>query len=535
MKKLVFLSLCFLALSVFGQSVTHCKRVLEWVDSNPESDISATKDSLDKAYFFSKSGDVKIKVRTLMYLSRFALKRLNNLEKCHAYLEEIKKIAVELNNDPWVLSQYHNGRGVMFFHEQTNLRKAKAEFKMAQTICDRFKLARDPQLVNNYALVFLSSDQASSALKLFKESARLAKSKKSTLGSRFLISNTLNIGVCYIYLNDLKNALKQFEKVLEITEKTAGLDDDFEAFVYLGVFQEEQGMFGEAVKSLTKAEELLPYAKSFQMRSLLFESLQLLFEKKGQLEKAYAYSKKKQLYQDSLREKRLSEQAFSLDYKFEAQKLRSEQIIKDLKNTNERKDFRWRILLLVVLLFLVVLIGIFVIFRLNQQKELNRVKAEKEALEKERIRQQAEIDLLRKEEELISANVELNVRKNELSDLKSRLQSHLDKSHDPEFDDLKTFLKQANQSEKKLDQMKYLDHVLSYSNSAFYSNMRKMHPGLTEDELRLATLIRLNLSSEELLQVFNISMSSLMTKRYRMRKKLQLSKDSSLEEYIMSV
>lgn len=535
MKKLVFLFLCFLALSVFGQNETRCKRVLEWVDNNPEADISATKDSLEQVYVLASSTDVKLKVRTLLYLSRFALNRLNNLEKCHSYLEEIKGMAERMRNDPWILSQYHNGRGLMFFHEQTNLRKAKSEFKKAQILCERHDLPRDPLMLNNYALVFLSSDQAKSALRLFKESAILASSAGSALGNRFFISNALNVGVCYIYLNDLENASKQFDKVVKITKKTTSLDDDFEAFVYLGVFQEEQGMYDDAVESLSKAEALVPYAKSYQMRSLLYESLQLLYEKKGELEKAYAYSNKKQLYQDSLREKRLSEQAFSLDYKFEAQKLRSEQIIKDLKNTNERKDFRWRILLLVVLLFSVVLIGVFVIFRLNQQKELNRVKAEKEALEKERIRQQAEIDLLRKEEELISANVELNVRKNELSDLKNRLQSHLDKSHDPEFDDLKTFLKQASHSEKKVEQMKYLDHVLSYSNSMFYSNMRKQHPGLTEDELRLATLIRLNLGSEELLQVFNISMNSLMTKRYRMRKKLQLSKDSSLEEYIMSV
>jgi DNA-binding CsgD family transcriptional regulator/cell division protein FtsB len=512
-----------------------CRSVLEWVDNNSEADISATKDSLDKAYFLARSGDVKLKVRTLMYLSRFALNRLNNIEKCHAYLEDIKSMAEARNNDPWILSQYHNGRGVMFFHEQTNLKKAKSEFKIAQTLCERYSLPRDPQMLNNYALVYLSSDQASNALKLFKESARLAKSKKSALGKRFYISNTLNMGVCYIYLNDVESALNQFEKVVEIAEQTDGLDDDFEAFVYLGVFQEEQGMYEAAVASLSKAESILDFSKSYQMRSLLFESLQLLYEKKGVLAKAYDYSKKKQLYQDSLRDKRLSEQAFSLDYKFEAQKLRSEQIIKDLKNKADRQDFRWRILLLVLLLFAVVMAGVFVIYRLNQQKELNRVKAENEALEKEKISQQAEIDLLRKEEELISANVELNVRKNELTDLKNRLQNHLDKSHDPEFDDLKTFLKQANHSEKKMEQMKYLDHVLSYSNSTFYSNIRKQHPGLTEDELRLATLIRLNLSSEELLQVFNISMSSLMTKRYRMRKKLNLPKESSLEEYIMSV
>jgi DNA-binding CsgD family transcriptional regulator len=179
--------------------------------------------------------------------------------------------------------------------------------------------------------------------------------------------------------------------------------------------------------------------------------------------------------------------------------------------------------------------GAFVFYRLNKVKELNRIKAENEFLEKEHIRQQAEIDLLRKEEELIHANVELNVQKNELTGLKNRLQAHLDKSYDPEFDDLKHFLKQAQKTEKKTEQLKYLDHVLSYSNSAFYVRLKELHPNLTEDEMRLATLIRLNLSSEELIQVFNISMSSLMTKRYRLRKKLELHKEAGLEEYIMSL
>jgi DNA-binding CsgD family transcriptional regulator len=53
--------------------------------------------------------------------------------------------------------------------------------------------------------------------------------------------------------------------------------------------------------------------------------------------------------------------------------------------------------------------------------------------------------------------------------------------------------------------------------------------------MRLATLIRLNLSSEELVLIFNISAASLMTKRYRLRKKLNLKKNESLEYVIVSI
>ena len=511
-------------------------RILHWVEDHSEDHVSECLDSLLKAERLShRVESFKSRVKVLLSLSRFTLVRLNNLERCHLYLEEVRKMAQSRQNDPRTLSQYHNGRGVMFFYEQSDRTKALQEFRKAQYLCQRFSLPKDPMLLNNYGLVFLSSDQAGKALQLFREAATIAKKNKEAISPRFVISNTLNIGVCYIYLNDIERAENQFRKVLEIAKSTLGLNDDFEALVYLGVFQEEQGMTEEALYSLKQAEKLLIYSSSFQTKSLLSESLELIYSKKGMTDLAYECAKRKSLFLDSLREVKLSEQAFALDYKFEAQKLKDEKIISNLKNTSERQNFKWRITLLITTLLFVLLMGFFIIYRLNKMKELNRIKAENESLEKERIRQQSEIAILRKEEELISANVELNVRKNELTELKGRLQSHLDKSHDPEFDDLKTFLKQAQQSEKRAEQLKYLDHVLNYSNSTFYSKLRTKHPNLSEDELRLATLIRLNLGSEELLQVFNISMSSLMTKRYRMRKKMSLTKNTGLEEYIMTL
>jgi DNA-binding CsgD family transcriptional regulator len=145
------------------------------------------------------------------------------------------------------------------------------------------------------------------------------------------------------------------------------------------------------------------------------------------------------------------------------------------------------------------------------------------------------LKLLRKDEQLISANVELSVRESELNVLKSNLEDHLNKNHDPQFNELRQFLKQVKQSQKKTEQLQHLDQVLSLTNNVFYSRIRKLYPKLSDDEIRLITLIRLNLSSEELLLVFNITKSSLNTKRYRVRKKIGLSSEESLEEHIMGL
>jgi DNA-binding CsgD family transcriptional regulator len=381
----------------------------------------------------------------------------------------------------------------------------------------------------------LSEQNAAEALKLFKRSATSGSDNfRNGIPTSFLMTNSLNIGICYIYLGKIDSAEYYFIHSRDLARSTKSFKDDFSALVYLGVFYEEQGMTDKALTALEEAKQLMIYSTSWATKVLMCEGFTSIYRSKGDWKQALDYSELSRAFNDSLRSVKLSEQAFALDYKLEVDQLKADKKIQALESSVKEKEFTTRITLLSLGLVLLLAVGSFIFYRLNKQKELNRIKAENEELEKERIRQQSEIDLLRKEEELISANVELNVQKNELAGFKSRLQTHLDKSHDPEFDDLKHYLKQVQKTEKKADQMKYIDHVLNYSNSAFYQRLREKHPGLTEDEMRLATLIRFNLSSDELIEIFNISINSLMTKRYRLRKKLSLPKEESLENYIMS-
>jgi DNA-binding CsgD family transcriptional regulator len=123
----------------------------------------------------------------------------------------------------------------------------------------------------------------------------------------------------------------------------------------------------------------------------------------------------------------------------------------------------------------------------------------------------------------------------ELNQFKTKLQDYLNKSHDPQFDGLHLFLKQVGASERKVDKLKLLDEVISFSNNQFYQRLKLTKSKLTEDEIKLLTFIRLNLSQEDLLDYFGIAKSSLNTKRYRIRKKLKLNAEESLEEYLMKL
>jgi tetratricopeptide (TPR) repeat protein len=524
--------------SLLGQnSITAVEKILTWVDDHGDVRPEISLDSLERALRIArKSKDPREETRVLMNMSQFVLKRLNNVERCSEFLNQIKLLGEKNNHDPWIMSRYHNGRGVMYYHEFSDGDKAFAEFKSSQSIIEKAGLKDEAQLLNNYALAFLSEQNAAKALKLFKKSEAISSANfRNGVPTKFLMSNSSNIGICYIYLNKMDSAEFYFNHSRDLARNTATLHDDFSTLVYLGVFYEEQGMNDKALQALNEAKKIMIHSKSWASKVLMCEGFTSIYRSKGDWKEAFSFSELSIAFSDSLRSVKFSEQAFAMDYKLEVDQLKAEKKVQMLEGSVNRQKLTLRLTLLIVLIVILMAGGGFIVYRLNKQKELNRIKAENEFLEKERIRQQSEIDLFRKEEELIHANVELNVQKNELSGLKNRLQTHLDRSHDPEFEDLKHFLKQAQKTEKKLEQLKYLDHVLSYSNSVFYSRLKQVHPTMTEDEMRLATLIRLNLSSVELVQVFNISMNSLMTKRYRMRKKLEIPKDSSLEEYIITL
>ncbi|NCU33612.1 MAG: hypothetical protein EOM23_11940, partial [Candidatus Moranbacteria bacterium] len=69
----------------------------------------------------------------------------------------------------------------------------------------------------------------------------------------------------------------------------------------------------------------------------------------------------------------------------------------------------------------------------------------------------------------------------------------------------------------------------------FLLKLETNYPQLTENEKRLATLIRLNLSTKEIATMLNISPKSVETARYRLKKTLGLTKDDNLFEYINKI
>jgi len=78
-------------------------------------------------------------------------------------------------------------------------------------------------------------------------------------------------------------------------------------------------------------------------------------------------------------------------------------------------------------------------------------------------------------------------------------------------------------------------HQIEKTHKNFQLNLVEKFPNLTDNEKRLATLIRLNFASKEISTLMNISPKSVEIARYRLRKKLQLMERENLTEFLKSL
>ena len=79
---------------------------------------------------------------------------------------------------------------------------------------------------------------------------------------------------------------------------------------------------------------------------------------------------------------------------------------------------------------------------------------------------------------------------------------------------------------------KQINTDLSVTDSEFLSKLQRKHPNLNQRDLRICLLIKLNYDTREIARTIGISTRGLESIRYRMHKKLGLSKHQSIKNYL---
>jgi DNA-binding CsgD family transcriptional regulator len=165
----------------------------------------------------------------------------------------------------------------------------------------------------------------------------------------------------------------------------------------------------------------------------------------------------------------------------------------------------------------------------NRLLEIKELENEQELM---KIRnQQLEKDFESKNRELAVSTMNL-IKKNELL---SMIKEDLKKTSEGNERSVKSVITTINKNINEDDTWDMFKEAFNNADKDFLKKVKKEHPLLTPNDLRLCAYLRLNLSSKEIAPLLNISVRSVEIKRYRLRKKMELSHELGLVEYILSI
>ncbi len=166
--------------------------------------------------------------------------------------------------------------------------------------------------------------------------------------------------------------------------------------------------------------------------------------------------------------------------------------------------------------------------QINIMHQLELEKNEKEIIKLKN--EKLESEILLKTKELADTSMHLVERGDALLKVKEELQKLY--KNTSENHDIKKTLQLLHDIEKNNDNWdKFASHFDEVNNN-FLKNLKQKFPKLTNSDLKVCAYVQLNLSSKEISQLTNISVRGVEISRYRLRKKLGITTEQSLIEFL---
>lgn len=186
----------------------------------------------------------------------------------------------------------------------------------------------------------------------------------------------------------------------------------------------------------------------------------------------------------------------------------------------------------IVLIFIILIVVSYLLNKSNKRgKELLIIKEEDfEALEKQKKteREKFENNIEQKENQLRIIMLQV-LKKNELlNEIKAKIEEKEPLSN-------QQLLKMLNQHFEQNKRCNDFDLCYESINKNFYMRIKENYSEINSNDLKICALIKLNMSIKEMSSILNISPDSVKMARYRLRKKLQLTTEQNLSDFILSI
>ncbi|WP_245547688.1 hypothetical protein [Galbibacter orientalis] len=212
---------------------------------------------------------------------------------------------------------------------------------------------------------------------------------------------------------------------------------------------------------------------------------------------------------------------------FRLEKERQKDLLnKQLIENYEQEDKIW--LLKSIILFLLLISISFYGFIVIRQIKLKHKSEKKMLAEKQKLKLQKKNEVLElKNKELTQAALRLIEKDEFISGIQKKIESAGDSIN-------RKVILRALKSFQGSPSKNWSEFEARFTaiNQSFYDSLKEKFPHLTQTDQKICALVRLNFPSKDMARLLGISVESVHTSRYRLRKKLNLRREDNLEDFI---
>ncbi|MFK8004959.1 MAG: tetratricopeptide repeat protein [Saprospiraceae bacterium] len=366
--------------------------------------------------------------------------------------------------------------------------------------------------LKNIGIVHKKQMNFGEAMKYFERS--LAIQRKRNLYPGSLLSTMGNV---YNQLGQPEKANEYFDEY----KKLAEVNNDWEAMwginYNLGQYALHTKQYDEALKLFLKSYDIAQEKKNLRILILNNEGLSEVYDSLGNEEKAKFHREEYAIYNNSINNIPKDEIIKALEqmHKPELQKDSIDSISQRKNLGNQRKDLLSKKNILLGITLLMLFSFTFFYFRWNQKKEY--VPLQDKSLNQTKIDHYFKELFTRLDQNKINSesnnNTSLHQNITPINDMTEFLRDNLSTPNDwVSFE-------------------QYFEKV----HKDFFKNLKFNHPTISTNELNMCALLKLNLRNKDIAHIMGISPGSVRKAQNRLSKKLELSSDEVLRDFVIKL
>ena len=354
-----------------------------------------------------------------------------------------------------------------------------------------------------------------------------------------------NMGSIYEDLERYDSASYYFTNSLLLYEQAGEEVGSIEVVNNLGDILRKTGRYREAIVQTTKALALSEKTNDLYEKGAAYRDLGKAYNLLGENDSAYHYLELSRRATIDIYSKENNRQTAFFSVLFDIDK-KNDEIVKLENDRNITLIITVAVIIVIVLL---VILSWVIISRqrlkirterltseqdrhiYKTQRELMQAELENRQLQEEKLVQELEV----KRKGLTSSTLHVIQKNQLLEDLRDRLALLVKDDKRDQKKQLQQLIQLINLNFNHDQYWNEFRETFGQVHQQFFDNLKNHCEDLTGNDLRLLSLIKLNLASGDIATLLGISQDSLRVSRYRLKKKLSLETGESLTAFVQSI